>query len=354
MKIHEKYIKRCLELAKNGLGTTRPNPMVGCVVVCDGVIVGEGYTSAYGGNHAEVNAINAVVDKSLLVNSTLYVSLEPCNHYGKTPPCSDLIVKNKVPRVVIGCVDPFDKVAGKGIEKLKKNGCEVVVGVLEEECIALNKRFFTFHTKMRPYIVLKWAETKDGFVSPVPHLNSHPKKEKASPVWISNVYSRQLVHKMRMEEQAILVGTTTVVADNPKLNVRDWQGENPIRLVLDTTLRISKKSYVLDKSVKTIVFTEKKEKDEKNLKYKKIDFSRNIAQQICAILYTLEIQSVFIEGGTQTLQTFIDANLWDEARIFVGDLSFTKGLKAPKIKGEEIYKQFLLSDTLKIIKNTHC
>jgi len=348
VKIHEKYIKRCLELAKNGLGTTRPNPMVGCVIVSDDLIIGEGYTSPFGGNHAEVNAINAVIDKSLLVKSTLYVSLEPCNHYGKTPPCSELIVKSKIPKIVVGCVDPFDAVSGKGIEKLKKNRCEVVLGVLEEECITLNKRFFTLHTKKRPYIVLKWAETKDGFIRP------SSKRKEVSPIWITNAYSRQLVHKMRAEEQAIIVGTTTVVDDNPKLNTRDWQGESPIRLVLDANLRIPKNFNVLDGSVKTIVFTEKKKEDAENLMYKRIDFSTAIAQQICAILYELEIQSIFIEGGTQTLQTFIDANLWDEAKIFVGDVTFTKGLKAPSIIGEETSRQNVLSDTLKIIKNSHC
>ncbi len=337
-----------MELAKNGLGTTRPNPMVGCVIVCNNLIIGEGFTSPYGKNHAEVNAINAVADKSLLATSTLYVSLEPCNHYGKTPPCSELIVKSSIPKVVVGCVDPFDAVAGKGIEKLEKNGCEVVVGVLEEECVALNQRFFTFHTEKRPYIVLKWAETKDGFVSPL------LKRKRIEPFWITNTYSRQLVHKMRMEEQAILVGTTTVVADNPKLDVRNWCGENPIRLVLDASLRIPNNFNVLDRSVKTIVFTENKKEDTENLMYKKIDFSAPIAQQICAILYGLEIQSVFIEGGTQTLQTFIDANLWDEARVFVGDVTFAKGLKAPILIGKEISRQSILSDTLKIIKNSHC
>ena len=348
MKIHEKYIKRCLELAKNGLGVTRPNPMVGCVIVSEGIIIGEGFTSPFGGNHAEVNAINSVKNKDFLVSATLYVSLEPCNHYGKTPPCSDLIVKSKIPNVIIGCVDPFVDVAGKGIEKLEKNGCEVVVGVLEEQCIEMNKRFFTFHTKKRPYIVLKWAETKDGFISLL------SKRKEAKPVWITNVYSRQLVHKMRMEEQAILVGTTTVVADNPKLDVRDWQGENPIRLVLDANLRIPKNFNVLDGSIKTIVFTENKKGDTENLIYKEIDFSVPIAQQICAVLYELEIQSVFIEGGAQTLQTFIDANLWDEALVFVGDVTFTKGLKAPILIGKEISRQSILSDTLKILKNSHC
>ncbi len=360
MKIHEKYIKRCLELAKNGLGTTRPNPIVGCVIVCDDVIIGEGYTSPFGGNHAEVNAIQSVNDKSLLKNATLYVSLEPCNHYGKTPPCSDLIVKSKIPKVVVGCIDPFEAVAGKGIEKLEKSGCEVVVGVLEEKCVAVNQRFFTFHARKRPYIVLKWAETIDGFMGLEKIYSDEKLKQvqlgvsNANPVWITNQYSRQLVHKMRMEEQAILVGTNTVISDNPKLDVRDWQGENPIRLVLDKNLRIPTNFNVLDGSIKTIVFTEKNKENAENMEYVRIDFSSSIAQQICAVLFALEIQSVFIEGGSQTLQTFVDANLWDEARIFTGNTTFTKGLKAPILIGEEISKQFVLSDTLRILKNSHC
>ena len=221
MKIHQKYIKRCIQLAKNGLGTTRPNPMVGCVIVCDDKIIGEGYTSPYGGNHAEVNAIESVTDKSVLSKATLYVSLEPCSHFGKTPPCSDLIVKYQLKKVVVGVVDDNSLVAGKGIEHLKSNGIEVVVGVLEDECKAINKRFFTFHQKKRPYIILKWAQIKDGFID-----KKRTAADDNSPNWISNKYSQQLVHKWRGEEQSILVGTNTVISDNPRLNVRSWTGEN--------------------------------------------------------------------------------------------------------------------------------
>ncbi len=368
MKIHEKYIKRCLELAKNGLGTTRPNPTVGCVIVYNNVIIAEGYTSPFGGHHAEVNAITAVMDKSLLAKSTLYVSLEPCNHFGKTPPCSDLIVKSKIPKVVVGCIDPFAKVAGKGIEKLQQHGCEVIVGVLKDECIAMNKRFFTYHTRKRPYIILKWAETIDGFVSPdfskdsvilQNGLKTDNKKLKQvqidasqlQPVWITHEYSRQLVHKWRAEEQAILVGTNTVMNDNPKLNVRYWQGNDPLRLVLDGKLRIPDNYHVLDGKVKTIIFTAKKKEDSENLIYRKLDFSKNIVQQINDVLFEYEIQSLIVEGGTQTIQTFIDLNLWDEARIFIGNKSFLRGVKAPIIKGEETSKMQIGLDTFKIIKN---
>jgi diaminohydroxyphosphoribosylaminopyrimidine deaminase/5-amino-6-(5-phosphoribosylamino)uracil reductase len=221
VNIHEKYIKRCIEIAKNGLGTARPNPMVGSVIVHEDVIIGEGYTSTYGGNHAEVNAIHSVQDKSLLKQATLYVTLEPCSHYGKTPPCSDLIITHNIPKIVIGCVDDNKKVEGQGIERLRKAGCHVIVGVLENACKEHHKRFLTFHNKKRPYVILKWAETKDGFIAPV-------SKDTLQPVWITNEYSRQLVHKWRAEEQSILVGTQTVLDDNPSLTVRDWTGENPI------------------------------------------------------------------------------------------------------------------------------
>ncbi len=346
-------MKRCIELAKNGLGSTSPNPMVGSVIVSDDSIVGEGYTSPYGGNHAEVNAINSVLNQEMLNKATLYVSLEPCNHFGKTPPCSDLIVKHKIPKVVVGCIDPFDKVAGKGIEKLEKYGCHVEVGVLENECTDVNKRFFTYHTKKRPYIILKWAETNDGFISP--HVATLLKGEEAKPIWITNQYSRQLVHKWRSEEQAILVGTNTAINDNPKLDVRRWVGKNPIRVVLDRTLRIPESYHLFNDKVKTIVITEKKkEVTSDNLIFEQVDFSNNLLQQICNILYNYAIQSVIIEGGSQTLQAFIDANLWDEARVFVGDTNFTKGVGTPIIKGEEIYSQAIQLDDLKVIRNKSC
>ena len=347
MKIHEKYIKRCVELSKKGLGTTRPNPMVGCVIVCEGVIIGEGFTSPYGGNHAEVNAIEFVEEKNLLKDATLYVSLEPCSHFGKTPPCSNLIVSSGIKKVVVGVVDDNSLVSGKGIEYLKSNGVEVIVGVLENECKEVNKRFFTFHQKQRPYIILKWAETKDGFVDRI-----RKEEEPKEPTWISNQYAQQLVHKWRSEEQAILVGTNTVIQDNPKLNVRSWTGENPIRLVLDHSRRIPSDVDVFDGSMKTIVFTGKEVEmtsAKNNLEFVQMDYSGNIPAQVCENLYQKEIQSVIIEGGAQTLQSFINADLWDEARIFVGDVSFEKGVKAPLIEGKVENIQKIGSTLLKIV-----
>ncbi|MFT5761901.1 MAG: diaminohydroxyphosphoribosylaminopyrimidine deaminase [Polaribacter sp.] len=342
---HEKYIQRCLQIAKNGIGTARPNPSVGAVVVLNDVIIGEGFTSAYGGNHAEVNAINAVKDKSQLKEATIYVTLEPCSHFGKTPPCADLIVKHQFKNVVIGCLDANILVTGKGIELLKKAGINVVVGVLENECLEHHKRFFTVQNKKRPYIILKWAETKSGFVAPL-------KKKSNNPVWISNQYSQQLVHKWRSEEHAILVGTNTVIEDNPKLNVRSWSGNNPIRIVLDRSLRIPKTANVFDESVQTIFLTEKRSKNQEerdNVVFEEINFPENIAEQICKVLYKHQIQSVIIEGGTQTLQTFIDANLWDEARVFIGENEFKNGIKGPVISGKLTSESNLKGDVLKML-----
>ena len=245
MKIHEKYIKRCIELAKNGLGTTYPNPLVGSVIVYNKEIIGEGWHQKAGDGHAEVNAINSVKNKSLLSKATIYVSLEPCSHFGKTPPCCDLIIANDIPNVVIGTIDPFAKVAGNGIKKLLEAEKNVTIGILEDECNELNKRFFTFHTKKRPYIILKWAESQDGFIAPL-------KREKQESVWITNEFSRQLVHKWRSEEEAILVGTNTVMEDNPTLTVRDWIGTNPIRIVLDQNNRITKEFHIFDNQAKTL------------------------------------------------------------------------------------------------------
>lgn len=347
MNIDEKYIKRCIELAQNGLGTTYPNPMVGSVIVYDGKIIGEGWHKKAGEPHAEVNAVKSVKDKSLLKKATIYVSLEPCSHFGKTPPCCDLIIANEIPNVVVGTVDPNEKVAGKGILKLIEAGANVTVGVLEEECNELNKRFFTFHQKKRPYIILKWAESQDGFLAPE-KISEQDRK----PIWITNQYSRQLVHKWRTEEQAILVGTQTVVDDNPKLNARDWNGNNPVRVVIDQNNRIEENSFIFDESVKTIVFSNENTKpSRKNTQFEAIDFNNNIIPQILEVLYQNQIQSIIIEGGRQTLQSFIDENLWDEARVFVGKTSFSKGTKAPIISRKNSIKTNILSDELIQIKN---
>ncbi len=345
MKTNEKYIRRCIELAKNGLGTTYPNPMVGSVIVCDGKIIGEGWHKKSGEPHAEVNAVNSVKNKSLLKRSTIFVSLEPCSHFGKTPPCCDLIIENKIPNVVVGTVDSNVKVAGNGIKKLIEAGAKVTVGILETECKELNKRFFTFHEKKRPYVILKWAETQDGFIAPMNKLEQ-------KPVWITNNYSRQWVHKWRSEEQAILVGTQTAIDDNPKLNVRDWAGKNPIRIVLDQHNRISKESCIYDNQAKTIIFSAiPKPNKEENTTFESIDFKQNLAIQILNVLYKHQIQSVIIEGGSRTLQTFIDENLWDEARIFIGNNNFETGIKAPLLALKNIEKHIIENDILLISRN---
>jgi diaminohydroxyphosphoribosylaminopyrimidine deaminase / 5-amino-6-(5-phosphoribosylamino)uracil reductase len=352
VEINEKYIRRCIELAKNGLGTTHPNPMVGSVIVCDGKIIGEGWHKKSGEPHAEVNAVNAVKDKSLLKKSTIYVSLEPCSHFGKTPPCSDLIIENEIPNVVIGTVDPNIKVAGNGIKKLIETGKNVTVGVLESECNELNKRFFTFHEKKRPYVILKWAETQDGFIAPLILRQAQDDIKNRKPVWITNEYSRQLVHKWRSEEQAILVGTKTVIDDNPKLDVRDWTGNNPIRIVLDQNFRIPKESHINDNEVKTIIFSNSLTAiNEENCIFEAIDFKNNIAKQILETLHKHQIQSVIIEGGSQTLQTFIDENLWDEARVFIGNKNFETGIKAPILELKKSEKHTIENDKLIIFRN---
>ncbi|WP_034921215.1 bifunctional diaminohydroxyphosphoribosylaminopyrimidine deaminase/5-amino-6-(5-phosphoribosylamino)uracil reductase RibD [Gillisia sp. CAL575] len=353
MKIHEKYIKRCIQLAENGLGTTYPNPMVGSVIVHDNKIIGEGWHRKAGEPHAEVNAINSVEDKSLLKKATIYVSLEPCSHYGKTPPCSDLIIASGIKKVVIGSIDPFPSVSGKGIKKLMDAGCEVILGILDTACNSLNKRFFTFHKNHRPYIILKWAQSTDGFLAPIYSEENHNRE----PVWITNKYSQQLVHKWRGEEAAILVGTNTAVMDNPNLNTRLWKGSNPVRILIDKSLRLPRDSALLDESIKTIVICDKVSKQEKsktsseNLIFEPIDFNKEITAEICSILYKYAIQSIIIEGGAKTIQSFIDSGLWDEARVFTGDVHFKKGTKAPLPSGTFKEKNTQTGDILRIYTN---
>ena len=345
-------MRRCLELAKNGLGTTYPNPMVGSIIVCDGKIIGEGWHKKSGEPHAEVNAVNSVKDKSLLKKSTIYVSLEPCSHFGKTPPCCDLIIANKIPNVVVGTVDSNIKVAGNGIKKLIKAGANVTVGILEEDCKELNKRFFTFHEKKRPYVILKWAESKDGFIAPLEIQQVQDDIKNRKPVWITNEFSRQLVHKWRSEEQAILVGTNTVIDDNPKLDVRDWTGKNPVRIVLDQNNRIPKDSHIFDNQVETIIFSSSSTRiNQENSIFEVIDFKQNLAEQILNVLYNHQIQSVIIEGGSRTLQTFIEENLWDEARVFIGNQSFSTGIKAPILALKNDTKHSIENDILIISRN---
>ncbi|OIQ16287.1 MAG: riboflavin biosynthesis protein RibD [Flavobacterium sp. MedPE-SWcel] len=352
---HEFYIKRCLELAAKGLRAAMPNPSVGAVLVHNNRIIGEGYTSPYGGAHGEVNCLNSVSqeDRNLISQATLYVSLEPCSHYGKTPPCCNLIIEHEIPTVVIGTIDPHEKVAGNGIRRLQEAGKNVIVGVLEQECIASNKRFITFHKKKRPYVILKWAESADGYISPLdrpPHISNTFESKK--PVWITNAYSRQLVHKWRSEEMAILVGTQTVVDDNPKLDVRSWTGDNPVRMVLDRKGRVGSEYSVKDGKVKTFVLTEQAEMvNSDNLIYEQVSFDDNLAITIADVLYKHNIQSVIIEGGLKTLQTFIDANLWDEARVFKGSTVFGEGTKAPVFNEVISKRENILNDELLIFKN---
>lgn len=323
--------------------------MVGCVIVHQNKIIGEGFTSPFGGPHAEVNAIHSVKDLSLLAKATLYVSLEPCSHFGKTPPCADLILKHRIPTVVVGIADPNEKVAGRGIQKLKDAGCHVITGVLEDACRTSHLQFFTYHEKKRPYIILKWAETKDGLIAP----ENKVRAENPQPYWISGIFSRQRAHQWRSMEQAILVGTHTVLEDNPKLDVRLWKGKAPIRIIIDKDLKIASSFHVLDGTVTTLVITgqQNHQKQKEGMMYEVIDFSKPIAKQICEVLYKHHILSVIIEGGTKTLQTFIDSKVWDEARIFIGNRSFGEGLQAPLLQGTLVSVQKIREDILKCIIN---
>ena len=333
---------RCIELAKLGAGSVAPNPMVGAVLVYNNRIIGEGYHMQYGKAHAEVNCINAVLeaDKELVPKSVMYVSLEPCAHFGKTPPCADLIIAKKIPRVVIGCRDPFKEVDGKGIEKLLAAGIEVIQPVMEKACKALNKRFFTFHTQHRPYIILKWAQTVNGIIGNDDH----------SRLLISNTFTNRLVHKWRSEEAAILVGTNTALFDNPSLTTRLWKGNNPVRLVLDMDLRLPSSLQLLDGSVRTIVFNSLKHEENKNLFYYQVTKEVSIVHQVCNALYQLDIQSVMVEGGTRLLQSFIDENMFDEARI-VTNTQTTSGIPAPVTGNMDLQDTLQLqSDTIRFYK----
>ena len=345
MNTSEIYMQRCLDLARKGISFAMPNPSVGAVLVYQDKIIGEGFTSPFGGNHGEVNCINSVKKENieLISKATLYVSLEPCSHYGKTPPCSNLIVEKKIPKVVIGCVDTFSEVAGKGIERLEQNGCEVTVGILEKECRELNKRFFIFHEKKRPFVILKWAETKDKFIAPEPDFHE---KER----WITDSFTKVLVHKMRSEETAILVGKNTVLKDNPSLTVREFEAESPIRILLDRKLEVysEKEKYNIFKgNTQTLIFNSIREFKENNCKGIKIDFENNLVKPILDELYKLNIQSVIVEGGAKVLQSFIDQNLWEEAFVFQGNKMFGKGIKSPVFENKNLVSEKKLKeDTL--------
>lgn len=327
----ELYMKRCLELAEMGNGAVSPNPLVGCIIVNDGKIIGEGYHKKYGEAHAEVNAVNAVFEKfgdnapSLLKNAVAYVSLEPCAHFGKTPPCADLLIRHQIKKVVIGNRDPFPDVNGKGIDKLKNAGIEVISGVLEKECSYVNRRFFTRIAKQRPYIILKWATTANGYFSP----------KNAVQQWISGPLAKKLVHKWRTEEDAILVGKYTAINDNPQLSAREWPGKNPIRILIDRNLEVPQNNLLYNDIAKTIIFNEMKTDVNGNIHFVSMeDMQYYLPQKIAFQLYLMDIQSVIIEGGAHILNQFISSGLWDEARVFTSENSWGDGVFAPQINGK--------------------
>lgn len=335
----EKYMLRALELASLGLASVSPNPMVGCVIVHDNQIIGEGYHEEYGKAHAEPNAIASVQNPDLLPSSTVYVTLEPCAHWGKTPPCANLLVEKKVKKVVIGTVDTNPLVGGKGIQILKDAGIEVLTGVLDEKVREQNKRFFTFMEKKRPYVILKWAQTKDGFIA----RGNYDSK------WISNPYSRQLVHRWRSEEDAIMVGTLTAKYDNPQLNVREWVGKNPIRIVIDRKLTLDPGLHLFDQNQSTLCYNQVKSQRADNLEHVKLPEGFNIGE-IMEDLYERKIQSLIVEGGAQLLNRFIQENLWDEARVFTGQVQFGSGIPAPKTHGSLINEVEIMGDFLTITR----
>ena len=331
MSLDEIYMQRCLQLAKRAEGCTSPNPMVGALLVADGQVIAEGYHHKAGLPHAEPNAINQVSDLNLLKRATLYVSLEPCSHYGKTPPCCELIIKKQIQKVVIATLDPNPLVAGRGVRMLREAGIEVVVGVLQEEAQFLNRRFFTYQLQHRPYVILKWAQTSDGFID-------FFRSEKGNgPLKISDAVTKALNHQMRTTEDAIMVATKTAILDDPHLTVTKWSGKNPLRVLLDRNLRVSAESRIFDDAANTLVFTEMPDDGcnhirKSNIEYHLIDFSKDIFPQVLSALYDRQILSIIIEGGSQWLQTVIDSGLWDEAHVETGKIQAKEGVKAPDIK----------------------
>jgi diaminohydroxyphosphoribosylaminopyrimidine deaminase/5-amino-6-(5-phosphoribosylamino)uracil reductase len=336
-------MNRAIELAYLGLGKVSPNPMVGCVVVQDGEIIGEGWHQEYGGSHAEVNALNNVFDQDKIKGSEVYVTLEPCAHQGKTPPCADLLVKHNVKAVYISNLDINPLVAGKGIQKLKDADIMVTLGICEDEGNIINKRFFTYHLLKRPYIILKWAQTIDRFIA----------RKNFDSKWISNVHSRQLVHKWRVEEDAVMVGANTGVYDNPKLNVRDWEGNirQPVRLAVDPNLKIPNNHALCDRSQTTIIYNHIKSTSQNNLELIKLK-KENFIEEIMSDLYKKKIQSIIVEGGSYLINSLISRNLWDEARIFVSDKTFGDGIKAPELYQAELMdKQKIFDDEILYFKH---
>ncbi len=321
MTVDPRYMDRALQLAALGGRSVMPNPMVGAVLVHDTEIIGEGYHELYGGPHAEVNAIRKVEDRSKLSHATLYVTLEPCSHFGKTPPCADLVAQSGISEVVIGCRDPFPEVSGRGIEKLRAAGLRVTEMVRHRECILLNKRFILAHRLRRPYVILKWAQTSDGLIA----------RSDGSSKWISCEASRTLTHEWRAREMSILVGTATARIDDPRLTVRHVTGPNPVRVVVDASLSLPPHLNLFNQEAETLVFNAVKEDRNEQISWQKIDFQQPIAPQILSRLYERKLISLIIEGGTRTLRSFIDADLWDEARVFVSPSQFGSGISAPRL-----------------------
>lgn len=341
---HELYMQRCIDLAQRGLGHTAPNPQVGCVIVYNNKIIGEGYHQRYGEGHAEVNAVASVKDKSLLTKATIYVTLEPCFHYGKTPPCVELILTHRIPHVVIACTDPYEKVAGQSIAKLRAEGIKVEVGILEKKATWLARRFFTTIQKKRPYIILKYAQSQDGFIG-----------QEGKTLAISNAICKRLVHQWRSEEAAIMVGTNTAATDNPQLDVRHYFGKNPLRLVLDQQLRLPKNLKLFDQAIPTWVFTtqDNSAANSANLQYIQVSFDEQLLPTILEYLQQQKIQSLFVEGGKQLLQSFIDQGLWDEARVLTGDKHLGKGIAAPQLLNHKLLQEEkIVEDRYQLYINT--
>ncbi len=343
---HELFMKRCIELASLGTGMVAPNPLVGSVIVSENKIIGEGWHNKYGGMHAEVNAINSVKNKSLFKYSTLYVNLEPCSHFGKTPPCAKLIAEMKIPEVVVGNTDPNYLVAGKGIDYLRKKGVKVTVGVLHKECRELNRRYFIYQEEKRPYIILKWAQSTDRFLDVDREVYGIDR-----PVWITPEIARSLVHKWRAEEQAILVGANTVEKDNPRLNIRNWTGENPVRIVIDPRLRLSGRYNVFDNTQPTLIINGKRNSKKGLNEYVKVNFAENPEREILDTLHKRGIQSLIIEGGEHTLNSFIGNGFWDEARVFSGNCAFGCGVPAPKECGQLLEYTTIVDSRLELFFN---
>lgn len=346
MNQHDKYMHRCLELAVRGLGKVAPNPMVGCVIVGENGIIGEGYHDKFGGPHAEINAINSVDNKEALKGATLYVNLEPCAHHGKTPPCTDAIIASGIKKVIVGSIDPNPEVKGKGIAKLKEAGIEVETGVLEKDCAEVNKRFLTFYEKKRPFIILKWAQTSDGFID-------RKRSKDEIPAKITQDEAEIMVHLWRSQEQAIMVGTHTVIMDNPRLTTRKISGPSPVRVILDRTLKIPSTANIFDKSAPTFIFTEEQKHVNNSAEYINVVFDTKLLLSMLAELYKRNIQSVIVEGGEKLLKSFIEKDLWDEGKVFYSNKKLGEGVTAPNFPFPSKGEIKIGDDTLVLYRNRH-